>query len=33
VGGNVAIVDVLDTPHEHFHKLEKEFNVKVQLYK
>lgn len=33
VGGNVAIIDALDTPHEHFYKLEKDFGVKVKLYK
>jgi sorbose reductase len=33
VGANVAIVDALDTPHEHFYRLEKEFNVKTKLYK
>jgi sorbose reductase len=33
VGANVAIVDALDTPHEHYYRLEKEFNVKTKLYK
>ncbi|KAJ4299138.1 hypothetical protein N0V90_004382 [Kalmusia sp. IMI 367209] len=33
VGGNVAIIDALDTPHEHYYKLEKDFNIKVKLYK
>lgn len=33
VGGNVAILDVLDKPHDHFKKLESEFDVKVKLYK
>jgi hypothetical protein len=33
VGGNVAILDALDTPHEHYYKLEKNPNVKVKLYK
>lgn len=33
VGGNVAIIDVLDKPHDHFQKLQEEFDVKVKLYK
>lgn len=33
VGGNVAIIDLLDKPHDHFQKLETEFGVKVKLYK
>ncbi|KFZ24753.1 hypothetical protein V502_00757 [Pseudogymnoascus sp. VKM F-4520 (FW-2644)] len=33
VGGNVAIIDLLDKPHHHFQKLETEFGVKVKLYK
>lgn len=33
VGGNVAIIDLLDQPHDHFHRLEREFDVKVKLYK
>lgn len=33
VGGNVAIIDLLDKPHDHFNKLQAEFNVKVKLYK
>ena len=33
VGGDVAIIDALDTPHEHFYKLERDFNIKVKLYK
>lgn len=33
VGGNVAIIDLLDEPHDHFKKLETEFGVKVKLYK
>lgn len=33
VGGNVAIIDLLDKPHDHFKKLESEFDVKVKLYK
>ncbi|OIW32334.1 NAD(P)-binding protein [Coniochaeta ligniaria NRRL 30616] len=33
VGGNVAVIDLLDKPHDHFQKLATEFNVKVKLYK
>ncbi|KAL1875729.1 hypothetical protein VTK73DRAFT_9918 [Phialemonium thermophilum] len=33
VGGNVAVIDLLDKPHDHFRKLESEFDVKVKLYK
>ncbi|CAJ0552448.1 Ff.00g064270.m01.CDS01 [Fusarium sp. VM40] len=33
VGGNVAIIDVLDKPHDHFNKLESEFGIKAKLYK
>lgn len=33
VGGNVAIIDLLDKPHDHFNKLATEFGVKVKLYK
>jgi sorbose reductase len=32
-GGNLAIIDFLDEPHEHFYKLQKNFGVKVKLYK
>ena len=32
-GANVAIVDLLSEPHEHFYKLEKDYGVKVKLYK
>ncbi len=32
-GGNVAIIDALPEPHEHFYKLQKDFDVKVKLYK
>ncbi|KAJ9150757.1 NAD(P)-binding domain protein [Pleurostoma richardsiae] len=32
-GGNVAIIDLLDKPHDHFHKLESEFDIKAKLYK
>lgn len=33
VGGNIAIVDALDTPHEHYYQLKRDFPVKVELYK
>ncbi|KAF2012998.1 short chain dehydrogenase [Aaosphaeria arxii CBS 175.79] len=33
VGGNVAILDAADKPHEHFEKLQKDFDVKVNYYK
>lgn len=33
VGGNVAIVDYSDEPHEHYSKLEKDYGVKVNFYK
>lgn len=32
-GGNVAIIDSIDTPHDHYYKLEKDYGVKVKLYK
>ena len=32
-GGNVAVIDYIDTPHEHYYKLEKDYGVKVKLYK
>jgi hypothetical protein len=32
-GGNVAILDALPEPHEHYYKLQKGYGVKVQLYK
>lgn len=32
-GGNVAIIDFLDKPHDHYYKLEKDYGVKVKLYK
>jgi hypothetical protein len=32
-GGNVAVVDLLPEPHAHFYKLEKDYGVKVKLYK
>lgn len=33
VGGNVAILDALDKPHEHFDLLKTRFDVKAQFYK
>ena len=33
VGANVAIIDLLSEPHEHYYKLEKDYGVKVKLYK
>ncbi|EHK95992.1 putative NADP-dependent mannitol dehydrogenase [Glarea lozoyensis 74030] len=32
-GGDVAVLDVLETPHEHFSKLQNDYGVKVKLYK
>ena len=32
-GVNVALVDLLSEPHEHYYKLEKDYGVKVKLYK
>jgi hypothetical protein len=32
-GGNVAIIDALDKPHDHFYLLQQRFDVKVQFYK
>lgn len=32
-GGDVAILDYLDKPHDHFYKLETEMGVKVKFYK
>ncbi|BCS21850.1 uncharacterized protein APUU_30075A [Aspergillus puulaauensis] len=32
-GGNVAVIDYIDTPHDHYYKLEKDYGVKVKLYK
>jgi sorbose reductase len=32
-GGNVAILDALSEPHEHYYKLKEEYGVKVELYK
>lgn len=31
-GSNIAILDRLDQPHEHFSKLKTDFDVKVKLY-
>lgn len=32
-GSNVAILDISDQPHEHFHLLQNGYGVKVKLYK
>lgn len=32
VGGNVAVLDAAAEPHEHFYKIQKEHNVKMQFY-
>ncbi|KAI1452333.1 short chain dehydrogenase [Annulohypoxylon moriforme] len=32
-GSDIAAIDLLDTPHEHFKKLENDYGVKVKLYK
>lgn len=32
-GGNVAVIDFLEQPHEHFYKLQKDYGVQVKLYK
>ncbi|PVH71347.1 putative NADP-dependent mannitol dehydrogenase [Cadophora sp. DSE1049] len=32
-GGDVAVLDVLETPHEHFSQLQNNYGVKVKLYK
>jgi pyruvate/2-oxoglutarate dehydrogenase complex dihydrolipoamide dehydrogenase (E3) component len=32
-GSDVAILDILDQPHEHFHLLETGYSVKVKFYK
>lgn len=32
-GGNVAVLDAADSPHEHFYKFQKEFPVKLAFYK
>lgn len=31
-GSDVAVLDCLATPHEHFARLEKDYGVKVKLY-
>lgn len=33
VGSNVAILDILEQPHEHFHVLQKDYGIKAKLYK
>ncbi|KIX05946.1 uncharacterized protein Z518_03920 [Rhinocladiella mackenziei CBS 650.93] len=33
VGANVAVIDLLSEPHQHFYMLQKDFNVKVKLYR
>ncbi|KAH6889218.1 hypothetical protein B0T10DRAFT_459877 [Thelonectria olida] len=33
VGGNVAILDAAEKPHEHFYKIQKEFDVKFEFYR
>jgi sorbose reductase len=33
VGGNIAILDALEQPHEHFYRLERDYNVKVKFYR
>ncbi|KAK9427099.1 hypothetical protein V1505DRAFT_381331 [Lipomyces doorenjongii] len=33
VGSDVAILDILDEPHEHFELLQKDYGVKVKFYK
>ncbi|OQV08081.1 hypothetical protein CLAIMM_12405 [Cladophialophora immunda] len=32
-GGNVALLDLLTEPHPHYYKLEKDYGVKVKIYK
>ncbi|KAI0436240.1 short chain dehydrogenase [Xylaria telfairii] len=32
-GGNVAVLDIADAPHEHFYKFQKELQVKLEFYK
>ncbi|KAH8648490.1 short chain dehydrogenase [Xylariales sp. PMI_506] len=32
-GGNVAVLDAADAPHEHFFKIKKDFEVKLEYYK
>ncbi|KAF4974881.1 hypothetical protein FDECE_18621, partial [Fusarium decemcellulare] len=33
VGGNVAVLDAADKPHDHFYKIQKEFDIKLEFYK
>jgi sorbose reductase len=33
VGGNVAILDAAEKPHEHFYKIQKQFDVKFEFYR
>ncbi|KAH6680895.1 short-chain dehydrogenase/reductase SDR [Halenospora varia] len=33
VGGDIAILDAAEKPHDHFYKIEKEHGVKIKFYK
>ncbi|KAF7553674.1 hypothetical protein G7Z17_g3452 [Cylindrodendrum hubeiense] len=33
VGGNVAVLDAADKPHEHFYQIQKNFDAKLEFYK
>ncbi|KAH6986717.1 putative NADP-dependent mannitol dehydrogenase [Ilyonectria destructans] len=33
VGGNVAIIDATEKPHEHFYQIQKDFDVKFEFYR
>ncbi|KAI0894270.1 short chain dehydrogenase [Annulohypoxylon nitens] len=33
VGSDIAAIDLLETPHDHFKKLENDYGVKVKLYR
>lgn len=33
VGGDIAILDAAEKPHDHFYKIEKEHGVKVKFYR
>ncbi|KAM5354237.1 hypothetical protein ACJ41O_000887 [Fusarium nematophilum] len=33
VGGNVAVLDAADKPHEHFYQIQKDFDVKLEFYR
>ncbi|KAF4464334.1 short-chain dehydrogenase reductase sdr [Fusarium albosuccineum] len=33
VGGNVAVLDAADKPHDHFYKIQKDFDIKLEFYK